>query len=113
MLQYDALNSVEIQALRECLDFISNGYRVMFSYTDSEVTYVKLRHVHSSRIISMTIRDNGYSIQDRKGLLKFTDACPDRQLYRVMINSALKCTVEPLGEGLHKKLVFGSELTNV
>ena len=50
-----AVMQMQVNALRECIDLVSNGYRVIVRFTHDEYWYFKLRHHRNRSIIEVRV----------------------------------------------------------
>lgn len=65
-----AKTKAEIEGIKEVLDFIDNGYMLLFSGGESGHMFLKLKHYRNGRIISVKITYTYYQISSRGKILK-------------------------------------------
>ena len=110
--EYKGLTRIEVEALRECFDFIANGYQLIVGYHDERQWFVKLRHRMHNRYLRVYIHKWSYSIIRDWKCVKSISVNPDDYRYEIVLDSSLtikRCYFISNG---HEKLVFGSVLPN-
>lgn len=64
------LTKLEVEALKECLDFLSCGYRVVSSFYDSDKWIIHLRHMRNLNRIKIVISEWSYTIEKNHRVVK-------------------------------------------
>lgn len=77
----------EVEALRECLDFIRNGYVDVFSSSDKDWSLWKLRHAYNGNILIIHATHNYYNIWKNGEQVKHRDIKDDGSRYTATIGS--------------------------
>ncbi len=108
----DNLTSLQVDALRECIDFTNNGYYILIFYVASDYMFIKMRHLKHERWLKMYVYPWRYDIYKNGVLVKSASRNPDDMRYDVSLDSSL--TIKRMYPQLngHEKLVFGSVLPN-
>lgn len=109
---YTGLTRIEVEALRECFDFINNGYVFIVGYHDDKQWFIKLRHRMHVRYLKVYIHDWNYSIIRDTKCVKSVSVNPDDYRYDVVLHSELTINKCYFLTGGSEKLVSGSELPN-
>lgn len=65
-----ATTKCEVDAVRDCIDLIDNGYIVLFSCSVPNGTFIRLRHRKSARILSLLIYPQRYLLRENGKVLK-------------------------------------------
>lgn len=108
----DNITYVQVEALRECFDFIKNGYRALFMYFGSDQWFIKLRHNMHDRWLRVYVQKWSYQIIRDGKVVKSYDGAENNVRYDVLLNSDVIITRNiQLPDG-NENLVFGSVLTN-
>ena len=108
----DYLTSLQVDALRECIDFTQNGYYILIFYVASDHMFIKMRHLKHERWLKMYVHQWRYDIYKNGVLVKSVSRSPDNMRYDVSLNSGVQINnTYPVIHG-HEKLVFGSVLPN-
>ena len=110
MKTWGGLTIVQVEALRECLDFLRNGYREEGSVTLAGVTYLKLRHSDTRSIIIVKIWPWRYVIRHDRKTVKDVAVDPDHKRYDCEVNSLMKLNVTRSRTSAKTRLIFGSVL---
>lgn len=110
--EYKGLTRIEVEALKECFDFIANGYQLVVGYHDSTQWFVKLRHRMHERYLRVYIHQWNYSIIRDYKCVKSISVNPDDYRYNVVLDSGLKIKRCYFASDGREKLVFGSVLPN-
>lgn len=87
MMQYDGLTKVQVEAFKECFDFIRNGYREIIAYSDCDFWYIKLRHEKKKSHIGIHIQDFSYQILRDGKCIKTVSRNPSPERYHLEVNS--------------------------
>lgn len=77
----------KVDALRECIDLCSNGYRIMFVSQTQDSWFVKLRHCSNGNMISVVSFDNRYVISKNGKPVKSKEYAFDSHRYSLLVNS--------------------------
>jgi hypothetical protein len=77
----------KVDALRECIDLCSNGYRVLFVSQTKDSWFVKLRHCTNGNMISVVSFDNRYVISKNGKPVKTKIYAFDSLRYSLLVNS--------------------------
>lgn len=77
----------KVDALRECIDLCTNGYRVMFISQTQDCWFVKLRHCSNGNMISVVSFDNLYVISKNGKPVKSKVYAFDSHRYSLLVNS--------------------------
>lgn len=109
-LQWKNLTYIQVEALRECFDFIANGYVDEKSYFDNRKWTIWLRHAYNRNKIKMIVTDSYYTIEKNIVAVKHIEGCPDNRRYNAQLNSQGEIEVVRSGEGVNSMLVSGSVL---
>lgn len=112
MDKLDYLTSLQVDALRECIDFTNNGYYILIFYVASDHMFIKMRHLQHERWLKMYVHQWCYDIYKNGVLVKSVSRSPDSMRYDVSVGSGVQITrMYPEIHG-REKLVFGSVLPN-
>lgn len=112
MDKLDYLTSLQVDALRECIDFTHNGYYILIFYVSSDKMFIKMRHLMHDRWLKMYVHEWSYDIYKNGILVKSVSRSPDSKRFDVSLHSGVQITrVYPEING-REKLVFGSVLPN-
>lgn len=110
MKSWVGLTIVQVEALRECLDFLRNGYREEANIALSGVTYIKLVHCDTRSIIMVKIWPWRYVIRHDRKTVKDVAVDPDPKRYDCEVNSLMGLTVTRSRTSAKTRLIFGSVL---
>ena len=70
MILIEPKTKCEVDAIKECIDLLHNGYFIMFSAGESGSMYYKFRHSRNGRILSVKIYFDHYEIWEGSKALK-------------------------------------------
>ena len=110
--EYTGLTRIEVEALRECFDFIDNGYLLVVGYHDDKQWFIKLRHYKHKRYLKIYIHKWFYSIIRDYKCVKSISISPDDNRYNVVLGSNLSIKRCYFVSNGCEKQVFGSVLPN-
>lgn len=112
-MKYEGLTKVQVEAFKECFDFIRNGYREITAYSDTFFWYIKLRHEKKKSRIEFHIQDFSYQINRNGKCIKSVSRMPSPERYHLEVDSedGRAHVITWLSEC--KKLVSDSDLTNI
>lgn len=108
----DYLTSLQVDALRECIDFTHNGYYILIFYVSSDKMFIKMRHLKHDRWLKMYVYPWTYSIYKNGVLVKSVSRSPDSMRYDVVLDSGVQVKNVYTEFRGGEKLVFGSVLPN-
>ena len=108
----DYLTSLQVDALRECIDFTHNGYYILIFYVASDYMFIKMRHLKHERWLKMYVHLWRYDIYKNGVLVKSVSRSPDSKRYDVLLDSGVQIKKSYNEKKKKKKLVFGSVLPN-
>lgn len=63
-------SKLQVGALKECSDFLVNGYTQVFSYRSDSLWMMKLKHAKNGRTLIVTWKPDGYRITENGLILK-------------------------------------------
>lgn len=109
---YTGLTRIEVEALRECFDFVKNGYVFLVGYHDDKQWFIKLRHRMHVRYLKVYIHEWNYTIIRDTKCVKSVSVNPDDYRYDVVLHSELRIKQCYFASNGGEKLVFGSVLPN-
>lgn len=108
----DYLTSLQVDALRECIDFTQNGYYILIFYVASDYMFIKMRHLKHERWLKMYVHPWRYDIYKNGVLVKSASRSPDSIRYDVLLDSGVQIKRSYTAINGYEKLVFGSVLPN-
>lgn len=112
MTSWKGLTVVQVEALRECLDFLRNGYREESCVTLIGRTYIKLRNYSKASWISVLISPWGYSIRHDGKKVKAIKTDPDDIRYDCLVDSVMVLRITKKYTSAKEKLITSSVLPN-
>lgn len=112
-LQWKNLTYIQVEALRECFDFIANGYVDEKSFFDKRKWTIWLRHAYNHNRIKMIVTDSYYTIEKNIVAVKHIEGSPDNRRYNAKLNSKGEVEVVRCREGENSMFVSGSVLPNI
>ena len=112
MTSWKGLTVVQVEALRECLDFLRNGYREENCVTVMGRTYIKLRNYSKASWISVLISPWEYSIRHDGKKVKAIKTSPDDFRYDCLVDSVMVLRITKKYTSAKIKLVTSSVLPN-
>lgn len=110
MTLWKGLTVVQVEALRECLDFLRNGYREESCVMVMGRTYIKLRNYSKASWISVLISPWEYSIRHDGKKVKNIKTNPDDFRYDCQVDSLMLLRITKKYTSAKTKLVFSSVL---
>lgn len=113
MTSWKGLTVVQVEALRECLDFLRNGYREENCVSVMGMTYIKLRSDSKASWISVLIRPWDYSIHHDGKKVKSIKTNPDDFRYDCQVDSVMVLRITKKYTSAKIKLVTSSDLPNL
>ena len=78
---------IQVDALRECIDFIRNGYVDMTNYYDEHEWYLYFKKSDANRRIKVIVRPFSYVIEKNGKVVKSVEGVPDDCRYNVSFDS--------------------------
>lgn len=108
----DYLTSLQVDALRECIDFTHNGYYILIFYVASDYMFIKMRHLKHERWLKMYVYPWRYDIYKNGVLVKSVSRSPDSKRFDVLLDSGVQIKRTYTEINGCEKLVFGSVLPN-
>lgn len=112
MDKLDYLTSLQVDALRECIDFTQNGYYILIFYVASDHMFIKMRHRMHERWLKIYVHQWSYDIYKNGILVKYASRNPDDMRYDISLSSGVQITRTYPAINGREKLVFGSVLPN-
>lgn len=110
--EWSNLTCIQVRALRECLDFLANGYYEHGSVCSSSYWVIILRHRIKKSTIKVFVHPWDFSIEHDGKEVKSAFAIPDKYRYDILIHSQIEITTMRTVPCVSSKLVSGSVLTN-
>lgn len=112
MMQYDGLTRVQVEAFKECFDFIRNGYREITAYSDCDHWYIKLRHGRKRSRIEIYIQEFSYQILRNGNAIKCICRNPSPERYHLEVDSENNKPNVVTWLSDNRKQISGSDLPN-
>lgn len=78
---------IQVDALRECIDFIRNGYVDMANYYDDDKWFLYFKKADANRRIKVIVRPFSYVIEKNGKVVKSVEGVPDSCRYNVSFDS--------------------------
>lgn len=110
MTSWKGLTVVQVEVLRECLDFLRNGYREESCVMVMGRTYIKLRNYSKASWISVLISPWEYSIRHDGKKVKHIKTNPDDFRYDCQVDSLMLLRITKKYTSANIKFIFSSVL---
>lgn len=110
MSKLENLTCIQVEALRECLDFLKNGYQRVGSVNYQQSCIVKFRHTQSKSVIIVFSSEWAYTIKHDGKLKKVVKSAPDDKRYACLLDSVDSLKVTPFKGCAARKFILGSVL---
>lgn len=104
------LTKSQVGALKECIDFLANGYVIRWSFIDRQEWVISLVHTRNGKKMNMIVRKDVFKLIVPNGdtrLQEFPDCC---NLFDFNVDSQVIKTYSESWESLRQKLIFASEV---
>lgn len=105
---FAGLTKAQVEALKECFDFLRNGYVEVFSSWHRMVAVILLRHKENGNRLSVRICRYTYAIYKNHELVKAVGFKPDNCLYNIAVDSDMSLKVESCQSSRDARLIKGS-----
>lgn len=110
MISWDGLTIVQVEALRECLDFLRNGYKEENCVLIKEITYIKLRNYNKASWISVLVGPWEYYIRHNGKKVKAIQTSPDNYRYDCLVDSVMALRITRKYTSAKTRLITSSVL---
>lgn len=70
MIIINPKTKAEVDAIKECIDLLHNGYFILFSCGERGDAFIRLRHSKNGRMLTFRIRLDGYTISENGKVIK-------------------------------------------
>lgn len=101
---------MQVEALRECLDLLKNGYQKVGSVFLFKSNIIKFKHVQSQSVIMVFSSEWTYTIRHDGKLKKVAKAAPDDKRYECQLDSVDSLKVTQFKGRARQKFILGSVL---
>lgn len=105
--EFTNLTWAQVGALRECFDFLRNGYVQVIDFNGNGLWIIKMRHQSNFARITIIIKPFEYSIKKNGDTVKVAFFRHSRARFALSVDSDLNVTVSKMSWDANKKLVSG------
>ena len=104
---------IQVEALKECFDFLNNGYIDEKGWFGDDKWLIYLRHCFNGNKIKMTIRRFSYIIEKNSKLVKSVEGLEDLDRYDCTLDSQVVIKAKRREICGCSRLISGSDLPDV
>lgn len=102
------LTYIQVDALRECIDFLHNGYVDRKCWFGGDKWILYLDHIHNQNKLKITVRQWSYVIEKNSKVVKTVEGLEDRIRYHVQLDSEISLRVAKAALDASKKYISSS-----
>ncbi len=101
------LSRAEVEALKECFDFLCNGYIQVIDFFADGIWIIKMKHQSNGNRLSIWIKKHTYTIFRNGAMVKKVFWRHDLGRYRLTVDSEMKVKVDRIDTGGVVKFILG------
>lgn len=105
--EFTNLTSAQVEALRECFDFLKNGYIQTIDFNVKYLWIIKMRHRANGNTINVHITESYYEIWKNGRCSKKVYHRVNGERFVLSVDSDMNIQVRPINVGASAKLING------
>ena len=105
--EFTNLTLAQVEALRECFDFLKNGYIQTIDFNVKYLWIIKMRHRANGNSINVHITEQYYEIWKNGRCSKKVYHRVNGERFALSVDSEMKVQVRPINVGACAKLING------
>ena len=105
--EFTDLSRAEVEALKECFDFLRNGYIQVIDFFTESIWVIKMRHQSNGNRLTIWIKKYTYTIYRNGETVKTVFWRHDTGRYRLSVDSEMKVKVDRIDTGGVVKFISG------
>lgn len=104
---------IQVEALKECFDFLHNGYVDTKGWFGDEKWLLYFKHAYNHNDIKVTVRPYSYIVEKNGKLVKSVEGLEDLRRYDCYLDSQVTIKAKRVDPSGNKIVISGSVLPNI